>query len=165
MEWKQLEYHEGQFYVNRMGEVKNMWTGRTLVGDVNNAGYFRVGMYHKGKQIRKFRHRIVAEAFIDNPKNLLQVNHIDGDKSNNTVDNLEWVDQSTNEKHAFQNGLKSSCKRNVLVIYNNGQEKTFESIADFSRSVGVSETTAHNWLNKRSATYQNRSIKCLTTIP
>lgn len=77
--------------------------GRNLkhIADDKGSGYFRVKM--KGK--RKNGHRLIAEAFIPNPLNLPMVNHIDGNKKNNSIDNLEWCDGDFNMKHARDKGL------------------------------------------------------------
>lgn len=69
----------------------------------NNGGYLKINIGN-GKQ--KYVHRVVAEAFIPNPENKPCVNHIDGNKKNNHVDNLEWVTYSENNIHAFRTGLQ-----------------------------------------------------------
>lgn len=76
----------------------------------NSKKYWRVQIQinNKGKQFAV--HRLVATAFIPNPLNLPQVNHIDGNKDNNHVSNLEWCTQSYNQKHAYDHGLKDIRK-------------------------------------------------------
>lgn len=64
--------------------------------------YLIVNLYKNNKGYDKLVHRLVAEAFIPNPSNLEQVNHIDGNKQNNCVDNLEWISRSENQKHSYR---------------------------------------------------------------
>ena len=95
----------------------------TSVGD---NGYYKVGLYRNGKAKNFKIHRLVAEAFIPNPNNYPQVNHIDGHKNNNCVDNLEWCDNSYNMKEAYRIGLivpnhkgvfkKGECKKTPIPI-------------------------------------------------
>lgn len=75
------------------------------LNNCNTKKYWRVGLQVNGKQRLFAVHRLVAEAFIPNPNNLLQVNHIDGNKDHNYVENLEWCDNDYNMKHAIQHGL------------------------------------------------------------
>lgn len=72
----------------------------------NGYGYMLVDMRKNGKRYMRLVHRLVAETFLPNPNNLPQINHIDGNKSNNTLSNLEWCTCSGNQYHAFENGLK-----------------------------------------------------------
>jgi len=70
--------------------------------------YKRIRLYHNFKHKDFSIHRLVAEHFINNPKNLAEVNHKDGNKLNNNKENLEWVSRSGNQKHAFKLGLNQS---------------------------------------------------------
>lgn len=92
---KQDDYYE----VSNFGRVRH--DGRILSGSIQNDGYIRVTI--RGKSYPK--HRVVAEAFIENPNDYPVVNHIDGNKQNNQVSNLEWCTQSENIKHAYENDM------------------------------------------------------------
>ena len=83
------------------GEIINKHTGRHVKGQKNGKGYLRVSIGGK----LQFVHRLVAQKYIPNPNNLPQVNHKDGNKLNNCVDNLEWVSNKENRDHAIKNGL------------------------------------------------------------
>ena len=109
--WKKI-YIRGQktnYSVSDMGEVRNDITNRRIKGS-KQYGYVRVSLILDKKYIGKSIHRLVAEAFIPNPKNLPQVNHKDGNKANNSVYNLEWCNNSYNQLHANRMGL---CKNRV----------------------------------------------------
>ena len=96
--------------VSNFGEVKSH--GKIIKGEITSGGYCRVHISHKGVQYKFLVHRLVAEAFILNPNRLPEVNHIDGNKQNNSVDNLEWCTRSQNTSHAFKTGLRNynGCK-------------------------------------------------------
>ena len=89
------------YEITTNGKIFNKRFGRYLKPQLNNKGYSRVCLCGKFY----FVHRLVAEKYIPNPNNLPQVNHKDGDKTNNSVDNLEWVSNQDNRKHAIENGL------------------------------------------------------------
>ena len=89
------------YEITRNGEVINKHTGHVLKPQPNGKGYLRVSI---SKHLC-FVHRLVAEQYIPNPDNLPQVNHIDGNKLNNCVENLEWVSNLDNRAHAVKNHL------------------------------------------------------------
>lgn len=91
------------YSIDETGRVKN--GERFITTGTFNTGYARVALYKDGKAWSKSVHRLVAEAFLPNPENKPQVNHKDGNKLNNNVDNLEWVTGSENIQHALRTGL------------------------------------------------------------
>lgn len=92
--------------VYQTGHVVNLNSGRILKPDENSCGYLRVTLSKNNKQKRVFIHRLVAELFVDNKNGFNQVNHKDGNKQNNNYTNLEWCNQSLNQKHAYLVGLQ-----------------------------------------------------------
>jgi len=101
------------YLVDEDGNIYNAKTGHKKSLYINRDGYQVLDIYENNKATRYTVHRIVAIAFIPNPENKPCVNHIDGDKTNNKVTNLEWATYSENNKHAFEAGL-STPKRGEL---------------------------------------------------
>ena len=148
-EWKDIYDWEEFYEVSNLGRVRNKKTGNFITGDINNYGYYRVTLYHNNKKQKFFRHRLVAIHFIPNTDEAKTfVNHIDGDKSNNTVANLEWVTQSENEKHAFKTGLKHTTNNPFIITLSNGEELYFDKIEDCVEHFQCSRHTVMGWLNK-----------------
>lgn len=90
--------------------------GGILKPQLNKFGYSKITLLKNGKQYLVSIHRLVAQTFIDNPKNFPEVNHIDGNKSNNNVNNLEWTTHSENIKHRF-----SALKQEPFRKYNSNK--------------------------------------------
>lgn len=104
--WKPIKDYEGLYEVSNLGRVTSLHHGNLKLLTLNlNNGYFRCGLSKEGVQTLYQIHRLVAETFISNELNKPQVNHKDGNKQNNRVDNLEWVTQLENMQHAWSNGL------------------------------------------------------------
>ena len=93
------------YSVNEEGDIYSHNKGRNLSQLKHNSGYHSIMLYVNNVGIRTYVHRIVAQTFIRNPFNKETVNHLDGDKSNNSVKNLEWATRSENSKHAYDLGL------------------------------------------------------------
>ena len=74
-------------------------------GALNNSMYLQYALYVNGKRITRYQHRLLAQAYIPNPLGLPDVDHKDGDKENNSLDNLEWVSKSDNIKRAYDAGF------------------------------------------------------------
>jgi hypothetical protein len=104
--FREIRDYEGLYQVNSIGQVKslNKLKGRILRPDIRN-GYYSVVLSKENKLMHKNIHRLVAETFLPNPNNLPQVNHIDGDKLNNHISNLEFCTPSENGLHAYRIGL------------------------------------------------------------
>lgn len=120
--WKAIPGFEGRYEVSDKGRIRTCSNGRwgnrqscrIMSLKVNTVGYFCVNLYKPfsgGKSTCQMVHRLVAEAFIPNPENKPQVNHIDGNKLNNKVENLEWVTASENKYHAVRTGLQKPSKK------------------------------------------------------
>ncbi|AYJ76043.1 putative HNH endonuclease [Bacillus phage BSP14] len=119
--WKNLKgiIDNGDNYaVNPQGQVKNVLTEKLLKPTCNGNGYLGVALSLNGKVKRHLLHRVVAKAFIPNPEGLPEVNHLDGDKSNCAVRNLEWTTRSRNQQHAVNTGLQKTkvTKEDVIRV-------------------------------------------------
>lgn len=118
---------------------------------IDNVGYKQSVIRIDGKRKYLRIHRLVAIAFIPNPNNLPQVNHIDGNKLNNNLDNLEWVDNRTNTQHGYDNNLYHSKKRSHPVLVYDKITKallySFKSIRSLSDELGLNRKTVTSILN------------------
>lgn len=114
MEWRRIDTVEGNFEVSDTGLVRNAVTGNVFKCRVTKNGYKMAHFTANRKQWLKYVHRLVALAFIPNPENKPFVNHIDGDKTNNNVSNLEWVTPKENSLHAYRTGLNSDAVAKMI---------------------------------------------------
>ena len=96
--WKPVVGYEQLYEVSNTGKARKI-NGKLLKQYINKGGYPKVSLYRNGKGRDTFVHRMVAEAFIPNPRGVKMVNHIDECKTNNNVDNLEWVTPHENNYH------------------------------------------------------------------
>lgn len=101
---KQINNYDN-YYIDENGKVYNSNTKKYLKGSIGENGYLYYRLSKNNKKKMFYAHRLVAKNFIDNPHNYEVVNHIDGNKLNNNVTNLEWVTYSENTKHAHDNNL------------------------------------------------------------
>lgn len=115
-EWRDVVGYEGLYEVSNFGRVKSLQrdVAKILKSNPGIGGYLRVVLCKNEVKKNRFVHVLVAQAFIPNPEGKKQVNHRDGNKKNNHVDNLEWTTPAENIAHAFELGLrKSGCKHHM----------------------------------------------------
>lgn len=160
-DWLPVVEFEDLYEISRCGQqVYNVKTGRFLKMSPSGHGlYFSVQLWKDGVSSRKFVHVLVAEAFICVRPKGKQVNHRDGDKYNNCVENLEWATCSRNNKHAYDIGLRFGMvgeehpmarvnENEVRIIRKRHKDgETLQSIAD---AYGVAMTTIHAITQRRS---------------
>lgn len=104
--FKDIVKFENKYQISNTGKVRNKKTGLILKPKYNQKGYQYVNLsVSKTKSIKWYIHRLVGFHFIPNPGNKPQINHIDGNPSNNMVENLEWVTNTENQYHAVLNNL------------------------------------------------------------
>lgn len=105
-EWRDVVGFEGCYAVSNLGRVRNVKTGTILRTPPNNLGYCHFGARLIGEKTKTIKvHQAVAKAFIPNPLGHPDINHLDFDKTNNAVTNLEWVSDRENQRHAAANLL------------------------------------------------------------
>lgn len=155
--WKDIPDWEQYYEINENGDVRNKLTRNYIKGDINNAGYCRVCLYHKSKKQRFFRHRLVAQLFIPNPKNYPEVNHINGDKTINHKDNLQWCDRTHNEREAHRLQIKEY--KPFEVYFQNGEYKQYEFAIDLAKELDLTKRTIQNYLQGKSYGYIEQGIK------
>lgn len=165
--WKSLIYQGGEFFdfeVSNLGNLRNVKTNTLYKQHLNKTGYMQVCVSLGGRDNKKvFKiHKAVAETFIPNPENKPQVNHIDANKTNNNVENLEWVTNLENSHHAKDNGLMKTkrgeenffaklTEEDVRYMRNNyiPKDKEFGCCA-LARKFGVSHPTVSRILSGES---------------
>jgi hypothetical protein len=108
--WQNIEGFEGLYKVSTKGVVISLGKVQEIKPRKKNNGYLQVKLSKEGKRFHLLLHRVVAKTFILNIDNKPEVNHIDGNKENNNLKNLEWVTSSENQKHAFKIGKQKAIK-------------------------------------------------------
>lgn len=116
---KNIKGFEDRYTISNLGIVRSKLTNIIMKPSITKFGYARINLRYKNS--RKFKsffiHRLVAQNFLENPNNYKEINHIDCNKLNNCIENLEWCDRSYNVKYSYSNGNK--CQKGI----NNGNHK------------------------------------------
>lgn len=159
MEWRDVVGYEDIYEVSDAGDVRTkkgkvtystrwnterVWKQRTLRQRTSKDNCCRVNLWKDGKAETWLVHRLVANAFIPKLEGKDYINHIDGNRLNNHVSNLEWCDHTENNNHAFDNDLMTSNKKVILVNVKTGEPFLFRSLAKGSEFLGKN----HRYLSK-----------------
>lgn len=148
-----------KYDVSETGLVRNRETGHILPLQLNTAGYLRIILYSNKSCKKFFLHRLVANLYIPNPLNLPEVNHIDGNKYNNNVSNLEWCDRTYNERHGRK---KYPHKYKPFVVtWENGNKSIYEFSPDLGERLSVTRACVRNWLKGRSNSFLKYGISSI----
>lgn len=117
--WKDIPGYEGLYQISNLGRVKSYMERAKVPGEIIKAtatmknGYHTTSLYKNGKTVTKLIHRMVAEAFVDNPYGYKEINHKDENKNNNCADNLEWCTRKYNQNFGscISRGSEKQSKR------------------------------------------------------
>ena len=151
LEYKQLDFNPNYFISNRGFVISVKKKGFSILKPrADKQGYLRV--YIRDININKRKdytlHRLVAIYFIDNPNDYNEVNHIDGNKGNNHIENLEWCDRTQNNMHAYENDLHKPCYKPCKI-----DGVIYQSQTDAATQLGVSRGTIINWIKAGRGCY------------
>lgn len=146
---------QDRYYIYADGEAFDYVLNKSIPMSIRN-GYKCVSFYFlKAKRMKhEYVHRLIGKAFVYNPKRLPCINHIDGDKQNNSVANLEWCDKSKNNKHAYRTGLRSNGRgggHNAPIMCIETGE-IFNSITQASEKCKIGRSSIQDCLSGRNKT-------------
>lgn len=138
--WKTIKGFEN-YQVSNHGRIKR--NEKILKPIKSRNGYLHIFLYSKGKSKQLLVHRIVANAFIENKNNFKEINHIDGNKQNNAIDNLEWCTRKENVHHFLNANKLNNTKPKAVIQYdlNGNKINEYESIRKASK---ITKIEAHN---------------------
>lgn len=144
------------YSASNYGRIKNNKTDRIMHVYQTTRGYLSLTLRRDNEPIVQSVHRLVAEAFLGGPHPGFDVNHIDGDKTNNCIDNIEWCTREDNVRHAVTNGLRKGPRRKPVRILETGDE--FESIRQCAEYFGV-DVSCVNWALNHTGVYRGYHIE------
>ena len=160
--WLPIEGYENLYEVSNLGRVRSLehtvtnkngskrkFPGKILKPRAHRNGYLKAELYKNGIRRYFLLHRLVATAFIPNPNNLPQVNHLDEDKTNNTVENLEWCTAEYNNNYGTHNERNIKLRKIIRCVE---LDKTFPSILAASKELNLSSGNISRVLTGRYKT-------------
>lgn len=155
VEWKLIEGFDGIYSVSNYGEVRNNRTGKLMKPSKNEKGYLHINLMKNGKRKNMRINRLVAQVFIPNPENKPQVNHIDFNRANNCVSNLEWVTGKENCSHSAAN--YSKAKKGKIIMKN----KKLHHIEVMSNGFRVTICSRRKWFKhlEDAISYRDEELK------
>lgn len=186
--WKDIKDYEGMYQCSSYGRVRSLdryveehngkkqfRKGQIIKPRLNKNGYLQLALNKNSKRKMKYVHILIAETFLENNEKLETVNHKDGNKLNNNMDNLEWASYSENNQHAYSELNRSVTKEGAkpkTVYFIDTQDnsvKQFNSIKETTINVGLSHTQINRYIHsnkkwKGRYIFKTDSIKCVENI-
>ena len=176
--WKDIKGYEGLYQVSNLGNIKRLerimenrgtYSGLYKIKESilkprenkDRNGYYEISLRKDGTEKRFKVHRLVAYAFIDNPYNKPEVNHIDGNKSNNCAYNLEWMTSKENKEHAWRTGLINSNHRKKPIKCNENN-MCFESVIQASKELNCDRRGIFRVLKGEKKNIKNMTFSYIT---
>lgn len=173
--WKDIEGYEGLYQISNLGRIRSLdrvvvtkrntrtnLKGMLLKSTKDRDGYLQVVLSKQSKLTTVKVHRVVAKHFIDNPENKTQINHLNGVKNDNRVENINWCTNSENNKHAYDTNLKKPRGKWISLDWNakkveqydlkNNFICSYDSIAKASNALGISKTSISRCCSGHSKT-------------
>ena len=151
--WKDIEGYEGLYQVSNFGKVKSLKTNKILKPAPNSCGYLQVALSKDGKAKKFYVHRLVATTFLSNKEELPEIDHINNDKKDNRVANLQWISKVENNRKK-QSGIM--IPRKVICIET---DEVFESVTAAANYVNRGITTMSRHLNGETNTCAGKHFK------
>lgn len=162
--WKDIKGYEGLYQISNLGRVKSLEricfqsplkkrkiNEKIMKFDKSSkAGYIRISLNKDGNKKKYSVHRLVAQTFIPNPHNYPQINHIDENKQNNNINNLEWCTVKYNNNYGSRKGL--NFKKIIQFDTIGNKIAIYESINEASRKTNITRCCISNCLNKKQKT-------------
>lgn len=156
--WKPIKDFESQYLVSNLGNIRHVNSEKNRVLCKDKAGYLRVSFRVKGyQQSTHIVHRLVAKAFLETIKDHNEVNHIDGNKTNNCVTNLEWSNRVKNIQHSFDIGLQIPLKGEDIGNSKLKQEEVLEIRRLLTQ--GITQTVLAKIYKVHQGTISNIKLK------
>ena len=147
---KDVVGYEGIYTIDIFGNVVRTKDGKEVPQQMNKFGYMNVSLYKDGKQKQHKVHRLIAQAFILNPQNKEQVNHIDGNKAHNVVWNLEWNTCKENIRHSVELGLT----HNLIPVKVLETGKSYKSITECAKDIEGDIANIYGCINGKRKTHK-----------
>ena len=144
-DWKDIKGYEGLYQVSNLGRVMTVKSKRLRKINMTHDGYCKINLSSNGESHWFRVHRLVAQAFIPNPEHKPEVNHIDEDKTNNNVDNLEWVTRKENANHGTLYGRLSKINGTSIICVESGV--TYDSMSQCARLMKIQQSSISQMLS------------------
>lgn len=152
--FKDIPGYENSYKASNLGNIKSLKRPgakeKLLKGEIDQDGYIRITLKKNGKTKKYKAHRLIMMAFNNTNDPSLQVNHIDGNKKNNKLENLEWCTASYNTRHSYINNLnKTKGFKTIIKNKITGEEKKYRSMRDASLNMGYNKGYLFKKINNK----------------